>query len=158
MAVIGLGLVACALVWHSRFSAWRPLLALSFAIAATDILGSQVLKPWFARIRPCFALPAESLRQLVPIADSGAMPSLHAANAFAAAFALLCFFPKTAPLGLVAASLIALSRIGAGVHWPSDVLAGAIYGACMGIFWAQVWGGRVWGRRSRGCSPRGTSV
>jgi membrane-associated phospholipid phosphatase len=56
---------------------------------------------------------------------------------------LLCFFPKTAPWGLSTALLIALSRIGVGVHWPSDIAAGAVFGACMGIFWARVLRGRA---------------
>jgi undecaprenyl-diphosphatase len=143
MAVFCLGVVGCGLIWHCRTRAWRPLLALAFAIAATDLVGARLLKPWFGRMRPCFALP-ETVRLLEDsIANSGAMPSLHAANAFAAAFALLCFFPKMAPWGLLVASLIALSRLGVGVHWPSDILAGAVFGACMGIFWAWVLGGRA---------------
>jgi len=135
MAAFCLSVVGLGLLWRCRACAWRPMMALALAMATTDFLGAQVLKPWFGRMRPCFALP-DTVRQLVPIADSGAMPSLHAANAFAAAFALLCFFPKTAPWGLLVASLIALSRLGVGVHWPSDIVAGALYGASMGIFWA----------------------
>jgi len=137
MAVFCLGVVACWLLWRCRAHAWRPLLALACALATTDFLGARLLKPWFGRMRPCFAMP-DTVRQLVPIADSGAMPSLHAANAFAAAFAVLCFFPRTAPWGLLLASLIALSRLGVGVHWPSDMVAGAFFGAGMGMFWAWV--------------------
>ena len=118
-------------------------MALALALSTTDFLGARVLKPWFGRIRPCFAMP-EKIRLLEDsIADSGAMPSLHAANAFAVAFALLCFFPKTAPWGLLVASLIALSRLGVGVHWPSDIVAGALFGACAGVFWARVLGAKA---------------
>ncbi|MCL2625992.1 MAG: phosphatase PAP2 family protein [Cystobacterineae bacterium] len=128
---------------------------MALALATTDALGSQLLKPWFARIRPCFVLPEETVRQLVPIANSGAMPSLHAANAFAVALALLCFFPRAAPWALPLAALIALSRLGVGVHWPSDILAGALYGAFMGILWAWLLGGRALALRG---SPKGINV
>jgi len=138
MAALCIGVIAGGLVWRYRVLAWRPLLALALAIATTDLLGARVLKPWFGRMRPCFSMP-DTVHLLVPISEnSGAMPSLHSANAFAAAFALLCFFPRGAPWFLLLALLIALSRLGVGVHWPSDIVAGALYGAGMGLFWAWV--------------------
>ena len=60
------------------------------------------------------------------------MPSLHAANAFAVAVALSLWRPKLAWVALPLATLIAASRIGVGVHWPSDVLVGACYGSAVG--------------------------
>jgi len=55
-------------------------------------------------------------------------PSDHAAAAFAIAFAVLAFSRRAGIAFLVAAALIALSRVALGMHYPSDVLAGALVG------------------------------
>ena len=61
-------------------------------------------------------------------------PSDHAAAAFAIAFAILAFSRRAGMRFLVAATLIGLSRIALGLHYPSDVIAGRVRrlgrGAC----------------------------
>jgi membrane-associated phospholipid phosphatase len=69
--------------------------------------------------------------------DYSSMPSSHAANWFAAAMILFIYFRRSAWFMLPAASLVGFSRIYNGVHYPSDVLAGAILGA--GYAAASVW-------------------
>jgi undecaprenyl-diphosphatase len=61
------------------------------------------------------------------------MPSLHAANSFALAVVLSRALPRLAPLLYGFASLIALSRVVGGVHWPSDAVAGALFGSLVGL-------------------------
>jgi undecaprenyl-diphosphatase len=95
-------------------------------------MGARVLKPGFARLRPSFAL-SDAVRVLSPAADVGSMPSLHAANAFAVAVVVTMAWPRAGLVALPVAGLIAVSRVGVGVHWPSDVLAGALYGALVGV-------------------------
>ncbi|MGW8272150.1 MAG: glycosyltransferase family 39 protein [Thermodesulfovibrionales bacterium] len=99
------------------------LLSLAFADAA-----AYVLKIAIGRPRPFAAL--EDVRLLVGRGGSSAMPSGHATNAFAVASAIGLLFPgMVRALLLIAAGLVALSRIYVGVHYPSDVLAGAVLGA-----------------------------
>lgn len=62
-----------------------------------------------------------------------AFPSGHATAAFALATALGYRWPRWRPVGFALAALVALSRVALGVHWPSDVAAGAAVG-CFVVF------------------------
>jgi undecaprenyl-diphosphatase len=69
-------------------------------------------------------------------------PSDHAAAAFAIAFAVLAFSRRGGALFGVAATLIALSRIALGLHYPSDVLAGMLVGWAAALLVTR--SGRPW--------------
>jgi undecaprenyl-diphosphatase len=96
---------------------------ISFALADA---GANMLKHLFERPRPCQAL--ENVRLLVGCGGSFSFPSNHAVNAFAIAATFSHFFRKTAVPMFFIAVLVALSRIYVGVHYPSDVIAGAVIG------------------------------
>jgi undecaprenyl-diphosphatase len=129
---IGFGvLLALVLLARARArggAAARVLLALGLAILVSDFVGSQAIRPLLPRMRPCYALPPGTFRWLAPAANVPSLPSLHASNFFAlAAIAALAWRPLAA-LAYPVAALVALSRVYVGVHWPSDVLAGAAWG------------------------------
>jgi undecaprenyl-diphosphatase len=126
-------LALAAAVLRRRTALWSTC-AVILAFVATDSVGARLLKPAIARVRPCYALPPSEVRQLVSVSDSaGSMPSLHSANTFAAAAVIASFAPALAGPALLLAAVIGWSRVVAGVHWPSDVWAGGVLGAGLGL-------------------------
>lgn len=105
-------------------------------VAATDQLGAKVIKEIFQRLRPCNALPDV----LTPLGCTGtfSFPSNHALNNFAVGFFFLLLYPKTKWYLVTVASLIAISRVYLGLHYPSDILGGAILGIGFGYLFSYL--------------------
>ena len=98
---------------------------------------SNVLKVYFHRIRPCNVLPDVHL--LVNCTSSFSMPSSHAVNNFAAAVLFSHFYPKYRYVLFIGAFIVASSRIFVGVHYPFDMLAGAIWGMLIASILVYIW-------------------
>src|SRR6266545_34723 len=95
---IGFGLLLCAIiVAELHRAAARPLVALAVAMLASDFAGSRLLRPIFARMRPCYALPAGTFRWLSAAANAPSLPSLHASNMFALALVATLARPRLGP-------------------------------------------------------------
>ena len=95
-------------------------------IVLSDQLNSSWLKYIIERARPCHELL--DVRLLVGCGSGFSFPSSHAVNSFAAALILSYFLPRWTWAFFIFAGVVAFSRIYVGVHYPSDVLAGAILG------------------------------
>lgn len=95
-----------------------------------------LLKPLFGRIRPFSFNPAVTLLVRPPLDAS--FPSGHTAASFAAVFALKASGNPLWKPALGLAVLIAFSRLYLYVHWPSDVLGGALLGASIGWMGARL--------------------
>jgi undecaprenyl-diphosphatase len=121
---------------------WRRRLPLAFLSAGAATLSASLvvgpLKDAFDRARPPEADPG--LGSLAAIPDNASFPSGHAATAFAAATAIGILSPRMRPYALALAAGVALSRIYLRVHFPLDVVAGALLGAGIGalVAWAAL--------------------
>ena len=107
-----------------------------FMIAAPYLLAGVILniiKLLFTRPRP---FTSYSYIQKLSEGGSSSFPSGHTSDAFSIAMIVSLFFPKPAvviPMFLWAA-LVGYSRMDLGVHYPSDVLGGAILGISSSVF------------------------
>lgn len=109
-----------------------PLLIIS------DQLSSSVIKSLFARVRPCHAISPTELHLLVGCGGFS-FPSSHAVNNFGIATMFSYFYPRAKVALFTFASLVAMSRVFVGVHYPSDVLGGAIIGVGVAFFVLWTW-------------------
>jgi undecaprenyl-diphosphatase len=123
------------------------------AVLAADVLADAIsfgLRDWIGRRRPPLVHPEP--KPLVGVPHSGSFPSGHAATAFACATVLAFLVPRLAVPAFVLAAAIAWSRVYVGVHWPLDVLGGAVLGVLVAT--ALLMLARVL-RRSRRATPAG---
>jgi undecaprenyl-diphosphatase len=119
--VLAIGL---ALHLHS----WR-LLAGSAVGVIGSLLAFRLIKNWVKRHRPSSPVASKS-RILVPM-DEYSFPSGHASTSMAAAICLGSYAPVLAPALFALALCIAFSRIALKAHYPLDIAAGWLLGACM---------------------------
>ena len=131
-------LLGCALVIprRTRRAGVAVLVSLVLCTVAVDV----VLKSLVARPRP-FTLDG-SIELLIAAPGGWSFPSGHAAKAFAAATALAASLPSSARRwalpAFALAARIGFSRLYLFVHFPTDVLAGALIGVALGILAARV--------------------
>jgi undecaprenyl-diphosphatase len=90
-----------------------------------------MLKQLFRRQRPADVLNALNV-QVKPL-DKFSLPSGHSAAAFLMATLVFHFYPVSGVIAYMWAGLIALSRVLLGVHYPGDILAGAVLGIAISI-------------------------
>jgi len=97
-----------------------------------------IIKPLVARPRPWVVM--EGWQALVISSDMNSFPSGHTTAAFAFAMAICAVLPKkwAKAAALIAAALMGFSRLYVGVHFPTDVLAGAVIGTACGLIGAWI--------------------
>jgi 4-amino-4-deoxy-L-arabinose transferase-like glycosyltransferase/membrane-associated phospholipid phosphatase len=130
-----------AMFWFGNRRMRLFVLMMVLIVATNDGLLCNTIKHAVARPRPFVTLPDARVfgsvgKGYVPPEEMSAntgshnsMPSSHAANWFAAAMVAFLFYRRSLRFMLPGALAISFSRVYNGVHYPSDVLAGAILGA-----------------------------
>lgn len=106
------------------------VLGIIILVIITDQVGYKILKEIFQRSRPCSILTDV----ITPIGCTGAysFPSNHAMNNFTAAMFFSMLYPKYKVILFSTASLVAISRVYLGLHYPSDIIGGAVIGIIFG--------------------------
>ena len=95
--------------------------------AGLALLLAHLITGVWDRPRPYVAHPAQAHLFIAPSGDPS-FPSDHATAAFAIAVSLLLRSRRVGYLTLGMAVVLAVARVAVGVHYPSDVLAGALIG------------------------------
>ncbi len=125
--------VAVVVLWLlGRPGTRSPLRMAAVAAPLAALVGlgvNQVISHIWARARPTVAHPGQAHLFFVPPSGDPSFPSDHVTGAFAIAFAVFFLSRRAGVVLLVLATLVALSRVFVGLHYPSDVGAGLLIGA-----------------------------
>jgi membrane-associated phospholipid phosphatase len=132
----------------SRKQAALYLLALGLTVGTADVVSSRLIKNTVARLRPCNdSTVKQHVKLLVPCGVGYSFTSSHATNHFAVAvFVILTFVGMRKWLKymiLAWAGSIAFGQVYVGVHYPLDVVCGALLGVgvgCLGAFVLKKYG------------------
>ena len=115
---------------HSRF-----LLESFFAVALSRGLIAETIRFFWERPRP---FVEQNITPLIQHASSSSLPSGHATLFFALGTILYFYNKKAGIVFLLGATIISVARVFAFLHWPSDIVAGAIIGIASAFLVVQL--------------------
>ncbi len=128
-------------LWRYKKAGMVIVVLLALTAGVADFTSASLIKPSVKRIRPCReATLGNTDINRVACGTGYSFPSTHATDHFAmAAFLILVFYKKWPWIALWAtlwAAIICFAQVYVGVHYPIDVLGGAIYGTLIGSLFA----------------------
>jgi undecaprenyl-diphosphatase len=131
-------IIILLLIWRFRAKSIAFFVVIALTITTADQFASSFMKPTIQRLRPCYEPSLAGKVHLVTASCGGkyGFISSHAANTFALATLLSLLVIKTAQRNAKKISLfmfswavlVSYTRIYVGVHYPADVLCGALAG------------------------------
>ena len=134
-----------------KSESWLVLLCIIITIVLADQITSSFMKPFFHRLRPSHVPALESLIHIVDGYRGGlhGFASSHAANTTGVAFFIFLLFRekhRLAWLIFIWAFIMSYTRIYLGVHYPGDVIVGALVGMACSYAAYRIY---HWGHRRR---------
>ena len=134
----GIVMIAMCLIFLLIPKLRRLGIVCSGSLAATFLINNLLLKNIIARTRPYEVV--DGLQRMIGAQSDYSFPSGHSGAAFAVCMVIFFECPKKYGIpALVLAVLIALSRLYVGVHYPSDVIAGALLGTLFAFIACKVY-------------------
>ncbi len=127
-----LPLFFCFWIYKAKSKALKVIFALVITAGVSDLAGYRLLKPSFKRVRPNNNVIVEPQIRTLRTPGSFSFPSNHSMNSFAVCTVASFYFPFLAGYLFPFALLIGLFRVYAGVHYPTDILGGAVFGIIIG--------------------------
>ncbi len=118
--------------WRLKFYAFS-LVALSVILARGILV--ELIRFIYYRPRPPLVLP---INALIAVDNSASFPSGHAAAFFALGAAVFYLNKKWGIVLLASAAIMGLARVFVGVHWPLDILGGAVVGMLSAVIAHQI--------------------
>jgi undecaprenyl-diphosphatase len=125
---------------EARNKSFISILSLASLILFADVLNSQIVKPFVHRERPCNEISVNKhIIVRTYCSSSFSFPSSHAVNHFAfASFLSLLLGTKDRLFQIMlgaSAMLVAIGQVHVGVHYPLDVIGGALLGIVLSRIW-----------------------
>ena len=113
-----------------NFKKYWPMVVKAFSAAIlARLVIVNIIRFFYYRPRPFIA---NQVNLLLSDEPTGSFPSGHAAFYFAISTVVFLFNKKIGTFFLVASFLISIARVFSGIHWPSDILTGALIGIFSG--------------------------
>lgn len=106
---------------------WKTACLSGLSAAGLGLLISQLITHLWQRPRPFVAHPGDTFLLVAP-SHEPSFPSDHAVAAFAIAFTVVFVGRRLGALFLAAATIVAVSRVFVGLHYPGDIVGGALVG------------------------------
>ena len=143
------------LIWKYKKESWLVILAIILLITASDLFSSSLIKPFVQRLRPCHNLILHDLvHVVVGCGGQYGFFSSHASNTFSLAVFLWLITQSVWRLEhgvwsyalcamryalLLWAAIMSYSRIYVGVHYPGDIITGALVGSLFAYLFFRIY-------------------
>lgn len=138
-------LILTFVISNFKSKAFTWILSIGIATGLCDVISSRFFKPMVGRIRPCNDPELSANLHMLAgyCGGNGSFTSSHAANHFGMAVFLFLtlkhLFGNWCYLFFVWAATVCYAQVYVGVHFPLDVLGGALLGSILGYIAAMIW-------------------